>query len=378
MTSGDPASGERRFRKLVAAHPALGPAQTGLAYALLREGRTEAAGGMFRDVLARRPDYVPALVGSASEALRGGRVEEALAALRRAAALDSVNETVRRRLGEVRVQVTERRVSAARAAVAAGAPDRAAGEYAAALEAAPEATDIRLALADLLVQQGDRGRAVSVLQAAPAEDRDVLLRLGDVLDAMGEHTQAIEVYRRVLARDASDRAALEGARRAREAIELAQMPDEYRRIPQAPSITRADLAALVMAKVTALSRVAAGAPKVAVDISGSWARDAIIRALAFDILDVYPNHTFQPAAMVRRGDLARVVQRVLDLVNYPTAKMANPTDMSPNNLFRYPAARVVGAGLMDLDENDAFEPWRPVSGREAIDVIEGLVRLIGP
>jgi hypothetical protein len=52
--------------------------------------------------------------------------------------------------------------------------------------------------------------------------------------------------------------------------------------------------------------------------------------------------------------------------------------MSASNLSRYPAARVVGAGLMDLTEAGAFEAWRPVSGQEAVDVLEGLVRLVGP
>jgi hypothetical protein len=53
------------------------------------------------------------------------------------------------------------------------------------------------------------------------------------------------------------------------------------------------------------------------------------------------------------------------------------SDMSANNVFYYPAARAVGAGLMDLGEDGAFQSWRPVSGREATDVIEGLVRLVG-
>jgi len=133
-----------------------------------------------------------------------------------------------------------------------------------------------------------------------------------------------------------------------------------------------------MAKVSLLGRLEPGPAKVAIDISGSWARDQIIRALAFDILDVYPNHTFQPAAVVRRGDLAAAVSRVLDLAKYPAGTLANPRDMASNNLVRYPAARVVGAGLMDLTDDGAFEAWRPVSGQEAVDVIEGLVRLLGP
>jgi hypothetical protein len=51
--------------------------------------------------------------------------------------------------------------------------------------------------------------------------------------------------------------------------------------------------------------------------------------------------------------------------------------MSANNVFHYPASRAVGAGLMDLTADGAFQSWRPVSGREATDVVEGLVRLVG-
>jgi hypothetical protein len=33
---------------------------------------------------------------------------------------------------------------------------------------------------------------------------------------------------------------------------------------------------------------------------------------------------------------------------------------------------------MELAPAGAFEPWRPVTGREAVDVVEALVRLVGP
>ena len=49
-------------------------------------------------------------------------------------------------------------------------------------------------------------------------------------------------------------------------------------------------------KVTALTRVKEREAKVAIDISGSWAREHIATVLALDILDLYPNHTFQPGA----------------------------------------------------------------------------------
>jgi Flp pilus assembly protein TadD len=378
VMTGQGADAEKRFRELLRDHPGSVPAETGLAYAQLRQGRAPDAARTFASVLGRKGDYVPALVGAASAASRTGNGEEALQHLRRAASLDATNETVSRRLSEVRLQVTERRVAAAREALAGGVPDRAIAEYRSALEAAPEVSEVRLALADLLVERGQPDAAAAVLEASPQEERAILLRLGEVLAGQREYGRALETYRRVLALDPKDEDALRRSREVREALELLQMPEEYRRIPTLPTITRADLAALVMSKVTLLSRQPPGAAKVAIDISGSWARDQIIRALALDVLDVYPNHTFQPAAVVRRGDLAAVVQRVLDLAKYPAGTLANPTDMTSNNLFRYPAARVVGAGLMDLTEAGAFEAWRPVSGQEAVDVLEGLIRLVGP
>jgi tetratricopeptide (TPR) repeat protein len=369
---------EARLLKVLRRQPGLLPAETALAYVRLRAGRLDEAAKGFEGVLQRRSEDLSALVGAAATASRKGDGEAALRALRVAAQVSPDNPLVRRRLSEVRLQVTERRVGDAREAIQAGSIEKAVEAYQAALQAAPELAGARLELANLLVSQGKAAEAAALLEADPQGDRAVLMRLGEILVELTEHNRALEAYRRVLARDPRDEEAQQKSRAVREALELLQMPQEYRRISVAETISRADLAAIVLVKVTALGRLQAGPAKVAIDISGSWARDHIIRALALEILDVYPNHTFQPLATVRRGDLARAVQRVLDLLKWPTTPGPSPTDMSSNNLFHYPASRVVAAGLMDLTPGGAFEAWRPVTGREALDVVEGLVRLVGP
>jgi hypothetical protein len=52
--------------------------------------------------------------------------------------------------------------------------------------------------------------------------------------------------------------------------------------------------------------------------------------------------------------------------------------MSPSHLDYDVVVRVLGAGLMGLTASGAFEPWRPVSGNEAIEVVDAVARLAGP
>jgi tetratricopeptide (TPR) repeat protein len=378
VLAGDGASAEKALTKLLARRPGLVPAQSGLGYARLRAGRAEAAAAAFETALESRPDHLPSLIGAAAAARRLGDPEKALGLLRRAQAVAPGDALVRRRLSEVKLQVTERRVAAAKAALEAGDPAGAEEQYRQALEAAPEVGGLRVELANLVNARGDVLGAVSVLEADPLGDRQVLMRLAEISMEQRDHAAALDAYGRILARDPRDAEAALGASQAREALEMVRMPEEYRQIYTAIRVSRADLAALVAVKVTRLSRVPPGEPEVAVDISGSWAREHIIKVLTYRVMDVYPNHTFQPGAMVRRGDLAQSVGAVLNLLNWPAGAAPTFTDMSRSHLFHEGASRAVAAGLMDVTGSGAFEAWRPVTGREAIDVVEALVRLVGP
>jgi tetratricopeptide (TPR) repeat protein len=304
LKMGDLRRAEKSYREVLVLRPGLPAAETGLGYVALQQGQIADAERRFQAALVGQPDYPPALVGGGFAALRRDDPETALMLFRRALAIDPREPAVKRRVAELRLQVTERRVAAAREALERGEVAAAIETYSQAIEEAPEVAGLRLELADLLVRQGQGGDAVAVLETDPTGDRQVLLRQAELLLEQGEHARAIEAYRRLLDRDPHDEEARRKAYEARQQYEMLQMPEEYRRIAAAPQITRADLAALLSVKVSALSRTGAPRPKVAVDISGSWAREHIIRVLGRDIMAVYPNHTFQPGAVVRRGDLA--------------------------------------------------------------------------
>jgi tetratricopeptide (TPR) repeat protein len=377
VLSGSAVKAEQEYSRLIARHPGSVCLETGRGYARLRGGRFAEAARSFDLALRSTPDYVPALVGAASTRSVAKDPEGALELYRRAQAAEPSEARIRRRLAELKVQVTEKCVGEARDLGEKGDRDGAIGAYRRALAAAPELAQIRLELANLLASGGDEEGAVTLLKEDLSQDRDIFLRLGELLRSAHHLDEALDVYHELTSRDPKDEDAQARAAEIRKELEFQGMPEEYRKIYDAAHISRGDLAALLAVKVRPLQRLKEGEAQVAVDISGSWAREHIIKLLALSVMDVYSNHTFQPGAMVRRGDLATAVARVMDLLHVPSSTGPQASDISPSDVRADAVKRAVGAGLMELTPSGAFEAWRPVSGREAADVVEGLVRLVG-
>jgi len=378
VLTGDVEGAVRDYRKVLDRRPGLASAETGLAYAHLRGGQAQAAAAQFVTALEHAPGYVPALVGAGSTAFRRGDVDAALVLYQQALEVAADHPLVRKRTAGLKLQVTERHMAAAREAARTGDDETAAREYRAALEVAPELAEMRLALAELEVTHGDTAAAVATLRDDPSSDREVQLRLGQVLLGRGDYDEARTVYREMLARDPADAEARQGERTAQEALDFQAQPEEYRQIASSARATRADLAALLAVKVGALQRLPPNEPRLAVDISGSWARESIAVVVGLGVMEVYPNHTFKPRATVRRADLARALSRVLVRLGWRGGAGPASADMRPSHLDHDAVRRVVGAGLMELGPEGQFEPWRPVGGREALEVVEALSRLLDP
>jgi tetratricopeptide (TPR) repeat protein len=378
LHQGKASSAESRFHKLLQRAPGLLPARTGIAYVRLRTGRYPEAERLFEEILATDANDLDALLGLGETEVKKGDLAAGVRAYARAAEVRGDDKTVRKRLADAKLQFTEKSLAAARAARDAGDNEKTIEAYQNALAVVPEVAGLRLELADVLVQGDNSKDAIDVLAADPTSDPQVSARLGELRMKTGDFEGAVAAYRKAVERDAHNGELGRRLTEAEHAYEFSRMPEEYQRIFNAPFITRADLAALIDVKVTALSRVSSSEPQVAVDISGSWAKEHIIKTLAFDIISVYANHTFQPAALVRRGDLARAVARVLDVLHWKQGSPVTIADMTPSHLYYDAAVRAVSAGLMDLSPEGAFNPSERVSGREAAEVIDALSHLVGP
>jgi len=103
------------------------------------------------------------------------------------------------------------------------------------------------------------------------------------------------------------------------------------------------------------------------------------------LMEVYPNHTFQPNAVVRRVDLAQAASKALSLIaaNNPklAASLKTPRgrfpDVPPGHLSYPAASAAVEAGVMTATEDGSFQLSRPVTGQEAVTAVGKLVELSG-
>jgi tetratricopeptide (TPR) repeat protein len=376
VLTGQVARAEQTLGKLISERPDLRQAHIVLGFAALRANRLEDAETVFTAVIGSDPNDAVAIVGLASVKRRKGLIDQALPLYTRAARLRPRDGALGRRASEVKLAVAEGAIGQAAALSAEGKKPEAIAMLQKALDVAPELSPVRLELADLLLDSGRRTEALSILAAAQEADRNIVLRIASIRFEDGDLDGAEGALVRGLREVGEDGDAAALLTRIRERRALLALPEPLRALGEAPRLTRAELAGLVIEKVGALkSHKPTGVGEVASDLSRTWARSQILRAIELGLMDVYPNHTFQPGGLVRRGELAVVAARVLDLVGWGKSMATPPRDMSPSHLQYASALRVLGAGVMQSTPAGAFEPWRIVTGAEAKLVIEAVARL---
>lgn len=113
------------------------------------------------------------------------------------------------------------------------------------------------------------------------------------------------------------------------------------------------------------------------DLDGSWAESAIQTVVGAGLLDSTVNHTFQPSRIVSRGEFATVVFRLTRLlgVSAGDSTWITPLDVVPDSTLYRELEPVLSYGLLLLDNAGNFNIAAPVSGEEAVNTAEKLLRL---
>jgi tetratricopeptide (TPR) repeat protein len=376
------------FAEVGKSAPAFYPAQAAHGYARLAAHDTAGAVASFEAALKARPGYLPALAGRVEALLGGKRDVEAIGALEALVAADPSRTAARTRLETLRLQVIERLVADARAARQRNDLDAARAAWTKAVEASPESADFLRELSQVERQAGQLDAALTHARAALLlDDGDAATHalVGDIETARGNLRPALEEFQRAVATDPRPEYRTRIAELERR-IDLAGMPEAFRTMGSRGAISRGDLAALVGVR---LERLIAPARSQTIplmtDVRGHWAQRWILDVARAGVMEVFPNHTFQPGTVVRRADLARVVGLVFAKVQAadPAAaarwrgRSAEITDVAAGNPVREVADLAVEAGVMNLDPGGAFSATRAVSGPEAVAAVDRLAVLSG-
>jgi len=388
LQAGDPKSAERNFTAALRQSPGFYPSEAGLGYTALARKDNREAESHFDKALTENPTYAPALAGRGEALLTQGQRDKALSSFEAAVKADPQLSALRSRIEVLRFRGLQDDVDAARKAAEAGRLQEAQAMYERTIVASPESPFLYRELAIVEKRGGSLPAALTHAQKAatlnPTEPRN-FITIGEIYEAQSEFGKAVDAYATAVALEPND--AIESKiddLRARAAF--ASMPEEYRTIETSPTVTRAQLAALIGVRLDDLLKRAPRSSSILItDTRGSWAAPWILSTARAGLMEVYPNHTFQPNAVVRRVDLAQAASKALSLIaaNNPklAASLKTPRgrfpDVPPGHLSYPAAAAAVEAGVMTATEDGSFQLSRPVTGQEAVTAVGKLVELSG-
>jgi tetratricopeptide (TPR) repeat protein len=388
LQGGDLRAAERNFTAALKDSGGFYPAEAGLGYVSLARKDYKNAVEHFDRAVAADAAYVPALVGRGEAHLALGASEPALASFEAAVAADPRLTEVRSRIDVLRFRGLQEEVAAARKSAEAGRLDEARAAYLQAIASSPESPFLYRELAAVERRRGDVAAALPHAEKAaeldPTDARALIL-LGELHEAQGNYSKAAEALTTAVAlepNEALDRKIEELGEKAA----FAAMPEDYRTIESAPSVTRAQLAALLGVRLDDLLKRAGRRNAVVItDTRGNWAAPWILAVSRAGLMEVYPNHTFQPEAVVRRADLAAASSRALSLIAAQNPRLAAPwrntrrtfPDLAPGHLSHPAASLAVEAGVMSTAPDGSFRLSAPATGAEAMAAVKKLQELSG-
>lgn len=387
LQAGDLRSAEREAGVALKASPAFFPAEAAGGYVALARKDPRAALSSFDRALTRQPGYVAALVGRGRALQALERDEDAIAAFQAALALDAGLTELPRQIDLLRFRVAERQIAQARQAARARQTDEARSAYTRAIANSPDSAFLYRELAVLEREAGEPDAALEHFRKAAEldpSDAAAIGQIAELLEAKGDLAAALRTYGDALAIEPSDR-----LRQRRDALsdrmEFARLPEEYRTIEATPAITRAQLAALIGIRLAGqLGAFPPTEPGVITDIRGDWAERWIVAVARAGVMEAYANHTFQPRAIVPRADLAPIAGRLIVRLSPPQQARSWQTarttfsDLSPGHLAYPAASTAVASGAMQSTADGAFRPSQPVTGAEAIAMVDRVLRLAAP
>lgn len=353
---------------------------------LMKQNNQEAI-NKFRLVLESLPNLSLARSGLAQAYLNLNDKPAAFASLREVLKEEPGNEWAKKNFQALKEELTSNLRQAAQEALKAGQLAAAREALLEALHYSPEAIDVHLSLVKIYRGQNDLESALAHLQAAvdlAPRNREILLSYAETLLEAKQYSLSLDTLEHLLELNPGDKEIQTKLAELRDKLGIVDIPSQYEAIPRLEAVSREDLASLIAVKFKKFMPPLSDSPPIIVDIATSWASRFIIQTAAAGFLDVYSDHTFKPRNIINRAEMAETLARMLNFFRQQGRKikpLIPPEkivllDVSPEHAYYSSIIEVIAHQLMELMSDKRFNPEGPVSGREAIKILDLMLALI--
>jgi len=382
---GDAKGAEKLFLRLGAENLFT---DAGMGYVALLREQDQAAEALFIESLKKHPDMILSRIGLAQVYQKTDRIDAAFNEYMEVLKLDPENAWVLKESDAIRERQTDVLLRQGVAFFEQGSIEKSKEAFNTVLHYSPKSLEAHLNLGRLYLKENQPNNALVHLDAAASaapKDQEILREYAEALLQAGQFGRSLEVFENLLDLDPKNKDYLAQAEKLRNRLGIFELPSQFDLIPAAAAVTREDVAALMAVKLKDFLEEPGTRPPVIIDIATSWASRLILKVAGLGLMEVYPNHTFEPNRVLSRAEMAKTV---MNLVNHLRRRGGRPfirqfpkemiriSDVSTDNVHYQPIVEVVSLQLMELDPDKSFRPDQPVSGREAVRIFDLILALL--
>lgn len=359
----------------------------GLGYALLLLGEYQSSEENFKTALNYYPEMALIHLGLAQLYQKTGRENSAFAEYREALKRNPAHSWAKKEYEALKRKKTEEALSEGSDFLAQGNRERSKEAFLRALYYSPDSTKAHLALVEIYKAEEQLQNALVHLKAASSgetKNPEILKDYAETLLLTEQYTKSLEIYEELLEMQPSNQDIQSQIENLKDRLGIFELPNQYHNIPFKEAASREEMAALLAVKFKGIMDETKTKPPIIIDISTSWASKFILTITSLGILELYPNHTFQPQKIITRAEMAEILLRLINFLKkkgytliqqFPPEKI-QISDVSDDNYYHHSIAQIISYQIMDLDAERAFRPEQPVSGQEAIRILDIILNLI--
>lgn len=357
----------------------------GYSYLLLKE--FQASENSFKNALQDYPEMALIHIGLAQVYQEKGRENLAFAEYREVLKREPEHSWVKQEYEILKNKKTEEALNEAKASHSEGDTERSKEAYNKALYYSPKNTESHLALAEIYIKENKLQNALTHLRTASSNEpnnKEILKKYGEVLFQTERHTKSLEIYEKLQKLEPQNEEIKGKIETLKNRLGIFELPSQYNSIVSREAVSREEIAALLSVKFKEILGEPSSPPPIIIDIATSWASKFILLITSFEIMEVYPNHTFLPKKIVKRAETAKIL---LQLINYlkekgyrfiqqiPPEKI-QLSDVSQDNFYYRSIIQMVSYDIMGLSPERSFKPDLPVSGAESTKLLNIILALI--